>query len=111
TGSPVRTGLVLGVEIAGTVVSSVLCGPIVDRLGRKRSSVVSDVLAAVAVASVPVLHLTIGLPFWVLLGLTAVLGLSRAPGETARSAMLPALIELAGTTSHRAISAYEGVSR
>lgn len=111
TGSPVRTGLVLGVEIAGTVVASVLAGPVVDRLGHKRSSVLSDLLAAVAVAAIPVLHFTVGLPFWALLGLTGVLGLSRAPGETARAAMLPRLISLARTTPHRAMSAYEGVSR
>jgi predicted MFS family arabinose efflux permease len=107
----VRTGLVLGVEVGGTVVTSVLAGPVIDRLGHKRSSVLSDVLATVAVVAIPVLHLTVGLPFWVLLGLTATLGLSRAPGETARVALLPRLIELAGTTPHRAMSAYEGVSR
>jgi len=111
TGSPVRTGLVLGVEVAGVVVTSVLGGPIVDRLGHKRGSVLSDLVAAVAVTVIPVLHLTVGLPFWVLVALTGALGASRAPGETARGAMLPALIELAGTTTHRAMSAYEGVSR
>jgi predicted MFS family arabinose efflux permease len=58
-----------------------------------------------------VLHLTVGLPFGVLLALTGALGSTRAPGETARGAMLPTLIELAGTSTHRAMSAYEGVSR
>jgi MFS family permease len=111
TGSPVRTGLALGVEVAGAVVASVLGGPIVDRLGHKRGSVLSDLVAAGAVIAIPVLHLAVGLPFWTLLALTAALGTSRAPGETARGAMLPTLIELAGTTTHRAMSAYEGVSR
>lgn len=111
TGSPVRTGVVLGLEVAGVVVSSVLAGPIIDRLGYKRSSVLSDLLATVAVALVPVLYFTTGLPFWVLLGLTAVLGFSRAPGETARSSMMPSLIELAGTSLNRAAGAYDGVNR
>lgn len=111
TGSPVRTGVVLGVEVAGVAAASVLAGPVIDRLGHKRSSVLSDLLAAAAVIAVPVLHLTAGLPFWVLLVLTGALGISRAPGETARTAMLPTLIELAGTTPHRAMGAYEGVSR
>jgi MFS family permease len=111
TGSPVRTGLVLGVEVAGVVVSSVLGGPVIDRLGHKRASVRSDVLAAVAVAAIPALHLTVGLAFWQLIGLAAVLGLSRAPGETARSAMMPRLIALAGTSLNRASGAYDGVSR
>jgi MFS family permease len=111
TGSPVRTGLVLGVEVAGVVVSSVLGGPVIDRLGHKRASVRSDVLAAVAVAAIPVLHMTVGLAFWALLGLAGLLGLSRAPGETARSAMMPRLIALAGTSLNRASGAYDGVSR
>lgn len=111
TGSPVRTGLVLGIEVAGVVLASVLAGPLVDRLGHKRSSVLSDLLAAGAVTAVPVLHATVGLPFWTLLALTAALGFSRAPGETARTAMLPVLIGLAGMSNHRAASAYEGVSR
>jgi predicted MFS family arabinose efflux permease len=111
TGSPVRTGLVLGVEVAGVVVASVLGGPIIDRMGHRRASVLSDLVAAVAVIAVPVLHFSVGLPFWTLLALTGALGMSRAPGETARGAMLPTLIELAGTTTHRAMSAYEGVSR
>lgn len=111
TGSPVRTGLVTGVEVAGVVVASVLGGPVIDRLGHRRGSVLSDQVAAVAVTAIPLLYFTSGLPFGVLLGLTAALGLSRAPGDTARAAMLPVLIGQAGTTLQRAAGAYEGVSR
>jgi MFS family permease len=111
TGSAVQTGLVAAVEVAGVVTSSVLGGPVVDSLGRKRSSVLSDLLAAGAVAAIPALHLTIGLAFWQLVALAAVIGLSRAPGETARAAMMPGLIRLAGTSMERAAGAYDGVSR
>ncbi len=111
TGSPVRTGLVIGVEVAGVVAASVLGGPVIDRLGHKRASVLSDELATVAVLAIPLLHLTMGLPFWALLVLTAALGLSRAPGETARSSLMPELVTLAGTSLERASGAYEGVSR
>jgi MFS family permease len=111
TGSAVRTGLVAGVEVGGLVLSSVLSGPVVDRLGRKRASVLSDLQAAVAVTAIPALHLTVGLAFWHLMVLSAVVGLSRAPGETARMAMMPALIGLAGTSFERAAGAYDGVSR
>jgi predicted MFS family arabinose efflux permease len=84
---------------------------VIDRLGHRRGSVLSDQLAAVAVTAIPLLYWTSGLPFGVLLVLTAVLGLSRAPGDTARTAMLPVLIGQAGTTLQRAAGAYEGVSR
>jgi MFS family permease len=102
---------VLGVEVAGVAVASVLAGPVVDRLGHKWSSVWSDVLAAAAVGAVPVLHHAGALPFLALLALAAVLGITRAPGQTARTAMMPALIELAGTSPQRAMGAYDGVSR
>lgn len=111
TGSPARTGLVAGVEIAGVALSSVLAAPLLDRLGRRRCSVVSDVIAAVAVAAIPLAAATVGLPFWALLSLAAVVGLVRAPGQTARSAMMPTLITLAGTSPERGASAYDGVNR
>lgn len=111
TGSPARTGMVAGVEIAGVALSSVLAAPLVDRLGRRRCSVLSDVIAAVAVAAIPLTAATVGLPFWLLLALAGLVGLLRAPGQTARSSMMPTLIILAGTSTERGASAYDGVNR
>lgn len=111
TGSPARTGLVAGVEIAGVALSSVLAAPLLDRLGRRRCSVASDVIAAAAVATIPLAAATVGLPFWALLSLAALVGLVRAPGQTARSTMVPILITLAGTSPERGASAYDGVNR
>ncbi|GLZ37286.1 MFS transporter [Actinokineospora sp. NBRC 105648] len=111
TGSPARTGLVAGVEVAGTVVAAVLGGPVVDRLGRRAASVLSDLLGAAAVAAVPLLFATTGLPFGLLLALTGVLGLVSAPGVLARSSLMPGLISRAGVSAERAAGAYDGVSR
>ena len=47
--------------------SSLFSGTIVDRLGRRRTSVVSDLFSAASVAAIPLVDLTIGLTFtWVL---------------------------------------------
>ncbi|MBP2472682.1 MFS family permease [Crossiella equi] len=111
TGSTVQTGLVAGVEFAAVVASSVLAGPAVARLGARRASVLSDLLAALAVAAIPLLHLTAGLAFWQLLALAVLLGLTRAPGDTARATVVPVLAALGGTPIERAASATDGVSR
>jgi predicted MFS family arabinose efflux permease len=57
TGSAARTGIVSGALAMGAVIPAVLGGPLVDRLGFKRSSVLADLASAAAVAAVPLLHL------------------------------------------------------
>ncbi|MEV6010380.1 MFS transporter [Streptomyces sp. NPDC051976] len=111
TGSPARAGLVAFAGTLPVVLAALLGGPLIDRLGLRRTSVISDVVCAVAIGAVPVLHLTAGLAFWQLLVLVAISGLFHAPGETAREVLMPQLAEHAGTTIMRASSAYESASR
>ncbi|MCZ4118819.1 MFS transporter [Streptomyces sp. H39-S7] len=111
TGSPARAGIVAFAATVPVVVAALLGGPLIDRLGQRLSSVVSDAVCAVAIGAIPLLHLTIGLAFWELLVLVAVSGLFHAPGETAREVLTPALAERAGMTLPRAMSAYESASR
>ncbi|KRV47715.1 MFS transporter permease [Wenjunlia vitaminophila] len=111
TGSAGRAGLVAFCSTLPVVVAALLGGPAVDRLGLWRTSVVSDLVCAVAVAAVPALYLTVGLAFWQLLVLVAVTGLFHAPGETARGVLLAELAERGGTSLERATSAYDGASR
>jgi MFS family permease len=111
TGSAGRAGVVAFCSTLPVVVAALLGGPVVDRLGLRRSSVVSDTVCAAAVAAVPVLHLSVGLAFWQLLALVAVTGLFHAPGETARAVLLPDLAERAGIAIERATSAYDGATR
>ncbi|RLK59096.1 MFS transporter [Actinokineospora cianjurensis] len=111
TGSAARTGLTAGAEVVGVVIASLLAGPVVDRLGRRVVSVTSDVVAAVVVSTIPLLHATVGLPFPALLALAVALGLAAAPGQTARQSMMPGLIALTGVDTERAAGAYDGVAR
>ena len=111
TGSAGRAGLTAFAATLPVVLAALLGGPLIDRLGLAVSSVASDGVCALAVAAVPVLHLTGHLSYGALLALVAVSGLFHAPGETAREVLMPRLAERAGTTISRASSAYEGASR
>ncbi|MFJ1995502.1 MFS transporter [Streptomyces asiaticus] len=111
TGSAAKAGLVSFCATLPVVVSAVIGGPVIDRIGRRRVSIASDSLCGVAVATIPVLHFAGLLRFWQLCALMAFCGLLHAPGETARQVLVPALAERAGTTLSRAASFYDGASR
>ncbi|NBM17260.1 MFS transporter [Streptomyces sp. GC420] len=111
TGSAARAGLVAFCATLPVVVSALVGGPVIDRVGRRRISIASDVVCGLAVGAIPLLHHAGLLAFWGLCALMAVTGLFHGPGETARGALLPALAERAGTPMTRAASWYDGVSR
>src|SRR5688500_14273875 len=67
TGSAAQTGLVGVVTVGSLIVSAFFSGILVDRIGFKKTSIISDVLSGVTVACIPLLHNTIGLAFWQLL--------------------------------------------
>jgi MFS family permease len=93
------------------VLSSALGGVVVDRLGYRRASVAADLASGVSVLGVPILYHTVGLPLAALLALVFAGSLLDAPGQTAREAMLPDLLEQAEMTLERGTSLFDGVSR
>jgi MFS family permease len=111
TGSPARTGIAAAVTAVPMIISGIFGGTIVDRLGFKRMSVISDIASSVAVALIPLLHLTIGLEFWQLLVLIFLGALLDAPGMTARNSLLPDLARVAGMRLERANTAEQSISR
>ncbi|MCP3822494.1 MFS transporter [Streptomyces sp. A3M-1-3] len=111
TGSPGKAGLVAFCATLPVVVSAIFGGPVIDRVGRRRISVASDLVCALAIGSIPVLHYAGALEFWMLCALMAVTGLFHAPGETARYVLVPDLAGRAGTTLARAASLFDAVSR
>ncbi|MFI1013321.1 MFS transporter [Streptomyces sp. NPDC020965] len=111
TGSPAKAGLVAFCATLPVVVSAIAGGPVIDRVGRRRVSIASDLICALAVLAIPLLHFAGALPFWALCALMGVTGLFHAPGETARHVMLPDLAVAAGTPLPRAASAFDAVSR
>ncbi|MFF7811273.1 MFS transporter [Streptomyces sp. NPDC007945] len=111
TGSPGKAGFVAFCAALPVVLSAVAGGPLVDRIGRRRVSVASDLVCGLALAAIPLLHHTGHLTYGLLCALMAVNGLFHAPGETARHVLVPHLAERAGTPLARAASLYDAVSR
>jgi MFS family permease/N-acetylglutamate synthase-like GNAT family acetyltransferase len=109
TGSAALTGLSGFFTFLPTVLSAFFGGVVVDRLGFRTTSVVADLASAAAVAAIPALHLTIGLELWQLFALVFLGALLDAPGATARRALLPDLVELAGMPMERATSIAQAI--
>lgn len=111
TGSAGRAGVVAFCATLPIVVSALIGGPVIDRIGRRRVSVASDTVCGLAVAAVPLLHYADALAFWMLCALMAVNGLFHTPGNTARYVLVPDLADHAGTTLPRAASLFDAVFR
>ncbi|MEW1892976.1 MFS transporter [Streptomyces sp. IBSBF 3010] len=93
TGSAGRTGLVAFCEMAPYVVVKVFTGPLVDRTGPRAVSWTTDLASATAAAAIPVLHVLDMLSFPLLLGLVALIGAARGPGDLAKEVMVPEAAE------------------
>lgn len=111
TGSASKTGLSAFFNFLPVALAGFLGGTVVDRFGFKRTSVVADVASGLSIASIPLLHATIGLEFWQLLLLVFLGALLDTPGTTARAALLPEAAELAEVSLERATSLADAVNR
>lgn len=111
TGSAALTGISGGAVALAAVLASLFGGPMVDRLGFKQTSVVSDLASGVTVAAIPLLYLTVGLKFWQLLTLLFLGSLLDTPGMMARQGMIPDLSRRAGMPVERPNSAYQAIQQ
>lgn len=111
TGSAGRAGVVAFCATLPVVVAALVGGPVIDRIGRRRVSAASDLICALSVGAIPLLHYAGLLEFWMLCALMALGGLVHTPGLTARGVLLPDLAEHAGTPLARAAGFYDAVSR
>jgi MFS family permease len=111
TGSATRTGLVAMAETAPYALSQALTGPVTDRVGPRRVSIVSDVASAAVVGAVPLLYAAGRLHLGVLLVLVALAGLVRGPGDAAKYVSLPGVAEAAGTPVERVMGLEDGIGR
>ncbi|WP_329003160.1 MFS transporter [Kribbella sp. NBC_00709] len=89
TGSPVKTGLVAMAEMAPLVLVKAVGGPMIDKVGARRISVVADTASTAIVGLVPLLHMLGLLHFPALLVLVAIAGACRGPGDSAKETLIP----------------------
>jgi MFS family permease len=109
TGSAGSAGLLAAATAVPLLASSLFSGTVVDTLGRRRTSVVSDLMSALSVAAIPIVDQLVGLGLGWLIVL-AVLGAVFDPaGVTARETMLPAAAARAGWQLQRANGVHEAV--
>jgi MFS family permease len=110
TGSAAKTGLV-GAALALGLLVPILGGPLVDRLGFRRGTVVADILSAATVASIPALHLAGLLEYWHIVVLVFVLSSINSLGDTSKLALVPALARLAQMPPERVNARDRAVAR
>jgi MFS family permease len=96
TGSAALAGLAGAAAIAPIVFSAVFGGALIDRIGRRRCSMIADGLSALAVAAIPLAESTIGLGIPLLLGLVALGAVFDSPGAASREALRPDVARRAG---------------
>jgi MFS family permease len=111
TGSATQTGVVAFAEMAPLVLLQFLAGPFIDRLGARRVALVCDWCSALVVGTIPLLHELGLLTFPALIGLVAVAGAFRGPGDAAHHAMLPLLVEHAHLPTERVTGLTGAVER
>jgi MFS family permease len=107
TGSAARTGIAGALTLLAYVVSGILGGALVDRLGYKRASIFADLLSGITVALIPTLYLLDVLAFWHILVLIFLGAIFDSPGHAARTALVPVLARRAGMPLERANAAMQ----
>ena len=91
TGDPAAAGLVGAATALPLLLSSLFSGAVVDTLGQRRTSMLSDMLSAISVAAIPVVDFILGLDLGLIMVLAVVGALFDPAGATAREAMLPSV--------------------
>jgi MFS family permease len=102
TGSATWTAVAVFLNFLPIVLAGLFGGVVVDRLGFRKTSIAADLASAGAVAAIPFLEATVGIELWQVLALVFLGALLDAPGSTARMALFPDAIELAGVPTERA---------
>ncbi|WFR71763.1 MFS transporter [Prescottella defluvii] len=107
TGRATDAAIVAGAATLPLLLASLFSGTVVDRFGRRPTSLVSDGLSALSVAAIPVVAATVGLSVPVLAVLAALGATFDPAGISARESMLPAATKAAGWRLDRVNSVYE----
>jgi MFS family permease len=111
TGSTAKTGLVSFCGMTPYLLTRMLSGPVIDRIGAWRVSVTSDAASLLVTGLIPLLHELGDLPLPLLLGLAAAAGAARGPGDAAKGALVPQVARESGVALERLAGLNGTVSR
>lgn len=109
TGSALGAGVVAAATAIPAVVAGLAMGVVIDRINRRTSSVITDLISAASIAALPIVDLITGLSlgWFVLFGIIGSLG--DVPGMTARETLLPAVVRHSGVSAERLIGLREAL--
>ncbi|MBX9471585.1 MFS transporter [Microcella sp.] len=109
TGSALGAGVVAAATALPAVMTGLVMGVVIDRINRRTSSVVTDLISAGAIAALPIVDIVSGLSigWFVLFGIIGSLG--DVPGMTARETLLPAVVRHSGVSAERLIGLREAL--
>ncbi|TQK18098.1 MFS transporter [Microbacterium sp. SLBN-154] len=101
TGSALGAGAVAAATAIPAVLAGLVMGVVIDRINRRTSSVITDLVSAASIAALPLIDLISGLSlgWFILFGIIGSLG--DVPGMTARDALLPAIVRHGGIGAER----------
>jgi MFS family permease len=111
TGSAGRMTLVVMTALVGTAASGIPAGGFVQRMGARRSMLISDAVRAPLMLLVPILHWTGHLSLGALLVLAFLLGVLATPYFTAQKVMVPELLGEDEQTITQANGLFQGAIR
>lgn len=109
TGSVMGAGAVAAATALPAVAAGLLMGVVIDRINRRTSSVVTDLISAAAIGALPVIDRISGLTlgWFILCGIVGSLG--DVPGITARETLLPAVVRHGGVPAERLMGLREAL--
>lgn len=107
TGSASMTGFTGMAAALPMALSGVFGGPLVDHLGGRKMSIISDVISATAVLAIPLLHYADALTYPLILMLVFLGAMLDIPGVTARRMLLPGFQQQAGIRAEQMNSSFE----
>lgn len=110
TGSLLSTGILVAATALPAFLAGLFAGVVIDRVNRRTSSVVADLVSAASIAALPIVDLITGLDlgWFILFGILGAFG--DVPGMTAREAMLPAILRQSTHTAERLIGLRESLA-
>ena len=107
TGSASRTGFAGVATALPMALSGIVGGPLIDRFGGRRMSIISDVVSALAIAAIPILYHLDRLSYPLLLALIFLGAMLDIPGVTARRLLLPGFQKQARLRAEQMNTAFE----
>lgn len=109
TGSVLGMGALAAATAVPAVLAGLFMGVVIDRINRRTSSVLTDLVSAAAIAALPIVDLISGLNigWFILFGIIGSVG--DVPGLTARDALLPAIVRHGNISAERLMGLRESL--